>query len=776
LLKPLTYPDPSRIVLFFVSTPQGPSYGGSAAKFNIWRRQTGIFQDVAAYEYRGSNLNVTGGSFPEQIHSIRVSADYFHLLGAPIIQGRPFSMQEDRPNGGHVVVLSYGLWLQRFGGDDHVVGRTISLGGAPYNIVGVIGPSFKTELDSAPDIFLPFQIDTASTDHAQYFNVVGRLRPSVAVAAAKTQLQLAANEFHRRFPNIVGAKDGFGIELFQDAIVAEARRSLLMLSGAVIFVLLISCANVANLLFARATGRKQEMAVRTAVGAGRGRIIRQLLTESMVLSMVGGLLGLVAGWFGVKALVAINPGDIPRLGEHGSAIVMDGRLLLFTLLLSVATGVLFGLMPALDVSRADIGIALKESGGRSGRSHRQTRTRSLLIASETALAVILLIGAGLLIRSFLTLRTINRGVDTRGVLTLRMSLAGSRFTKSSEVAELVRQATRRLQDLPGVVQACASYNLPLEGLFGIPFNIVGRNSAVGQYDGRGWLTVSPGYFEIFKIPLLRGRVFTERDDLHAQPIAIINQAMARRYWPDGNPIGQRVVLGRGYGAEFEEPAREIVGVVGDVLNLAAYGSKAPEPAVYVPVAQVTDGITTLIMQASSLAWIVRTRSEPHALQPAIENALRRVTGGLVVARVRSMDDVAIQYTAGASFQTTLLSIFGGAALLLAANGLYGLMAYSLQQRTHEIGIRLALGAELGRVRNMLVFQGMRWALLGTALGIGAALGLSRLLASSLFGVSAWDPLTFFAVPAFLIAILLLAVWIPSRSATRVDPVVALRHE
>jgi predicted permease len=689
-----------------------------------------------------------------------------------MIHGRPFRDQEDRPNGGHVVVLSYGLWQRRFGGS-RVVGKAMSLSGVPYEIVGVVGPTFNPELDSPPDIFLPFQLNPASTDHAQYFNVVARLRAGVTLAMARTRLQVAAAEFHHKFSSIVGAKDGFGIQPFQDALVVEARSSLLMLSGAVMFVLLIACANVANLLLARATGRKREIAIRSAIGASRSRIVRQLMTESLVLSTSGGLLGLLFGVFGVRALLAINPGDIPRLGAHGAGVVIDWRVLAFTLLISQVTGVLFGLLPALGISRENFGLALKEGGGRSAMSYRQSRTRSLLITCETALALILLIGAGLLTRSLYTMRTINRGVNTHRVLTMRMSPSGARFLKSSDVGQLVRQATRQLDNLPGVQRACASYNLPLDGAFGIPFHIVGRTTTDGRYDGRGWLAVSPGYFDVFKIPVVRGRAFADRDDSQAEAVAIINQAMARRYWPHANPIGSRLILGYRYGPEFEEPAREIVGVVGDVLD---FGSKVSQPVVYVPVAQVTDGITVLLRRASSLTWIVRTRSEPHPLSPAIENVLRQAAGGVAITNVRSMDDMLIRATAGTSFQMTLLTIFGAAALLLAAIGIYGLMACSMQQRTKEIGIRLALGAEPRRLRNMLIFQGMRWASLGTSLGMVAAFGLSRVLARFLFGVNAWDVLTFCTVPLFLIAVLLFAVWLPSCRATRIDPLIALRYE
>lgn len=774
LLKPLTYPDPGRIVLFFLSTPGGPSYGGSAARFNVWRRQTRTFQDVAAYEYRGASLNLTGGAYPEQIHGIRVSANYFRLLGAPMAQGRTFTADEDRPNGGNVAVISCALWQRRFGGDPRMAGKTISLSGVPFTVVGVLGPSFNTELDSPPGIFLPFQIDPGSSDHAQFFNVIARLKPGVTLEMANAELQLASEEFRRSFPNIMGPRDNFRAQPFGDAIVSDVRSSLLVLAGAVSFVLLIACANFANLLLVRGTGRKREIAVRAAMGAGRGRIIRQLLTESAALSLVGGALGLVLGLAGVRALLAVNPGDIPRIGGDGSAIGMDWRLLAFTVFVSLATGILFGLIPALDVSRADLSAALKAGGGRSGTSLRQSRIRSLLVISEMALALVLLVGAALLVRTFWALRAVDPGFDAHNVLTMRMSLTGSRFEKTSEVNGLLRDAVQRMEAVPGVVHAGAAYSLPLEGAYGIPFNIVGRTPGNARYDGRGWMSVSPGYFDIFRIPVLRGRSFTDLDQAGAEPVAIINQALARQFWRNADPLGSRIILGKGYGPEFEEPARQIVGVVGDVrdsgLNLN------PQPRVYVPMAQVTNGITALVARISPIRWILRTRAAPRSLRSAVERELREASGGLPVAHVRPMEQVVAQSTAREDFNMTLLTIFGCAALLLAAIGIYGLIAYTVQQRTQELGIRMALGAESAAVRNMIVLQGMRLALAGVVIGMLAASALTRLIAAFLFGVKPWDPMVFTAAPAVLTAVALLAVWIPALRATRIDPVAALRCE
>ncbi|MGA2135222.1 MAG: ABC transporter permease [Bryobacteraceae bacterium] len=767
LLRPLAYPAADRIMLFYQTTPGGPSYGSSAARFNLLRRQTSIFQDVSAYEYSPSNLNLTSGAFPEQIHAIRVSADYFHLFGAPFIQGRAFTQDEDLPNGAPVAIVSYSLWLRRFDADPHIVGKTMSLSGVPYTIFGVLARSFNTELDTPPDVFLPFQIDPASRDHAQYFNVVARLQPGVSLAAANAQLPPASAEFRRQFPKIMGPRDGFAVQPFPEALVADVRPSLLILAAAVGFVLLIACANVANLLLARAAGRTREIAIRAAIGAGRARIIRQLLAESAVLSLAGGALGLFLGLAGVQGLLALDPGNIPRLGPHNAAVSLDWRVLLFAAAVSLITGLLFGLIPALDASRVDLTTALNRGDGRSGPSRRQTRTRALLVVSEIALALVLLIGAALLIRTFATLRAVDPGFDSHNILTLRMSLAGSHFGNTHDVNQLIADAVRRIQALPAVARAGASYNLPVEGLFGVPFNVIGRAATNARYDGRGWMAVTPGYFDIFKIPLLSGRDFTVADITGAAPVAIVDRAFARKF-----PQADRVILGQSYGPEFVEAPRQIVGVAGDVHDEGL--DRNPRAMVYVPMAQVGDSLTALATRASTIAWIVRTRVPPQSLRGSIEAELRASSGGLSVARVRTMEQVVSHATAAQRFHMTLLAIFGAAALLLAAIGIYGVMAYTVEQRTRELGIRIALGARPQDVRNAIVRDGLRLALAGIAIGEIAAFALTRFITSFLYGVSAKDPLAFVAIPALLLAVSLLAAYIPAQRSTRIDPVTALR--
>lgn len=776
LLRPLSFPDAGRIVWLFLDTPSGGDFGGSPTRYNTLRAQTQTFEDVTAYEFNGVSLSLTGGAYPEQVRAIHVTADYFHLLGAPVIEGRTFTPEEDRPNGGHVAVITYGLWQRRFGGDPSIAGKTIPLSGVPFTILGVVARGFKTELDTdaPPELFLPFQIDPASIDHARFFNIIGRLRPGVTLETANAQLALATREFHQKFPNMAGPKDHFLAKPLQDQIVVDVRPSLLVLAGAVCLVLLIASANVANLLLVRATGRKREIAIRAAVGAGRGRIIRQLLTESLVLSLTGGTLGLALGMIGIRALLAINPGNIPRIGPHGDLVAMDWRVVGFTIAVAFATGLLFGLFPALQASRTDLSTALKESSGRSGTGAHSNKTRSVLVTAEIALALILLIGSALLIRTFVALRAVDPGLNPHNVLTMRMSLSGPRFERSAQVGNLVRDGVQRLEALPGVVRAGTAYMVPLAGMFGVPFNIVGRTPVSGRYDGRGWLGVSPGYFDGLRIPVLRGRAFNDRDNQAGARVAIINQTIARQFWPKGEPLGERLILGKGYGPEFEEPARQIVGVVGDVRNLGLDAD--PPPTVYIPMAQVTDGITTLAARVSALVWIVRTRGAPDQLSSAIQNQLQQTSGGLPLDTIRTMDEVVSRSSATADFSTVLMSIFGCTAILLAAIGVYGLMAYSVAQRAQEIGIRLALGAAPASIRNMVIAQGMRLAVIGIAIGVASSFGLTQLLASFLFGVKPRDPLVFALAPAILAGIALFSVWLPARRATRIDPVAALRAE
>ena len=775
LLKPAPFPEPDRIVWLQVVSPQGRNPGGSPAKFAYWRAQDDVLQHVSAF--RGGRINDTGGDTPEQLRWAQVSADYFRLFGAPIVAGRAFTAEEDLPNGPKAALVSERLWERRFDRDPEIVGRNLSLSGEPHVVVGVVGEDFDfSDFGAVPDVWTPFQLDPNATDQGHYFTVAGRLRPGLSLAQAQAALARTTAAYRERHPEVFPEGEAaFGAEPIREMLVRNARPLLLVLLGAVGLVLLIACANVANLLLVRAVGRKREVGLRTALGAGRGRLVRQLLTESVVLSVIGGGLGLAAGVAGVRALLSVSTVGLPRIGADGALVAVDWRVLLFAVAVSVGTGVLFGLIPALQGSRTDLGTTLKEGGGRTGSGFRQNRTRALLVVGEVALALILLIGSALLIRTSIALNAVDPGFDAANVLTMRTSLTGPRFETAAGVEQLLRTGVDRVRAMPGVEHAAATCCVPLEGGFGLPFIISGRPLEDGPFHGGGgWTTVSDGFFEVFRIPIRRGRVFTDRDAGGTPPVVVINETMADRYWPDGDPLTARLVIGRGVMQQFaDEPERQIVGVVADVRDAGLDAD--PQPRMYVPQAQLPDAVSALALEIAPMGWTVRTRTSPGALGGPIQEELRLATG-LPVSDVRTMDEVVSRSTARQRFNMLLMTVFGAAALLLAAIGVYGLMAYSVEQRTQEIGVRLALGAGTGRVWRMVVMQGMGLVAAGVVIGVASATGLTRLLASFLFGIEASDPATFAAVAVVLAGVALGAVAVPARRASLVDPLLALRRD
>jgi putative ABC transport system permease protein len=775
LVAPLAYPHADRIVQLRLTFPEGSSPSASVPNFNVWRQQTEAFDEVAAYDFSGPGINLTGNGLPEQLKGIHASAGYFGVFGVPMERGRSYTAQEDFPNGPNVVVISNALWRGRFGGDPDIIGRTLELGGDAYTVIGVTGPTFHSDPQS--DLWLPLRADPNSTDQGHYLMCAALTRPGVTLAQAQAAMKLAAEQFRRKYPGteVMGPKDSFTAVSLKDAVIGDVRKGLLLLLGAVGFVLLIACANVANLLLARATLRKREIALRAALGASRRRITEQLLTESLLLSLLGGTLGLFIGYIGVKALLVANPANLPRIGKDGVSVTLDWRVLGFTLLVAILTGILFGLIPALNASRTDLSATLKESGMRSGGSMKQNKARSILVVVEMALALILLVGAALLIRTFAALRGVNPGFDAQNILTMDMSLAGGRFAKASEVELLERNGRQRIETVPGVEAAAMTCCLPYEGGYDLPFNIVGQAPTNGPSTGDGgWMIISPEYFKVFRIPVNSGRAFNDQDSGGAGRVVIINEAMAKQFWPKHDALGSQIVIGKGVGPEWEEGPRQVVGIVGDIrqggLDQPAF------PTMYVPFVQVNDGVLTLVDRASPVIWVARTRMQPFSLSNEIQGQLRDASGGLPVGNIRSMEQVTGDSLAQSDFNTTLLTIFAGVALLLAAIGIYGLMAYSVQQRTQEIGVRMALGASPERVRGMVVRQGMLLAGIGVVIGVGAALGLTRLMSGMIFGVKTWDPATFVAVVIVLGGVSLLATYVPARRASRVDPMVSLRYE
>ncbi len=776
LLKTLPFPEADRLIVFRQTNANGNGFAaGSPAKFAYWRAQASVVQDVAAY--RDNVMNFAGGGVPEQFKASQVSADYFPLFGVPIVRGRAFSAAEDSPNAPKVALVSERLWQRRFQSDPNMLGRSISLSGEPYTVIGIVGQSFDiSEFGANPDVWVPFQLDPNSSDQGHYFQVAGKLKAGVSITQATARLKVAADEYKQKYPQVLDKEQSFDVRSLSEQLVADVRTTLYVLVGAVGLVLLIACANVANLLLVRATGRRREIAIRSAIGAGRGRIIVQLLTESVLLSAIGGACGLVLGVVGMKALLAVNTADLPRVGENGGVVGLDWRVLLFTVGVSLGTGILFGLIPALQASRTDLGLTIKESGSRTGTGARHNVTRGILVVTEVALALVLLIGSALLIRTMIALRSVNPGYDTSGVLTMRMSLTDPRYLKSQGVEDAVRDAIPKLQAIPGVEKATATCCVPLEGGYGLPFIVVGRALPPDKrfHGGGGWATQSYGFFDVFKIPVKKGRVFTDRDTKSSTQVVVVNEALVRDAFKNEDPIGKRLIIGRGVMREFaDEPEREIIGVVGDVRDNGL--NQDPGPKMYIPQPQVPDLVNALNVRITPVAWVIRTKVPPLSVSAQVQEVLRQSTG-LPVSDIRSMDEVVTRSTSRERFNMLLMSVFGGSALLLSAIGIYGLMAYSVEQRAQEIGIRIALGAQIGAVRRMIVKQGMILAAIGIVIGIAGAYGLSRFIESFLYSVTPRDLGVFIGAPVLLAAVAFLATWIPALRASRVDPVDALRGE
>jgi len=777
LLEPLPYPESHRIMRIARAYPSGQGNSISIPKFMTWKKSNQTFSSFAMYDFSGPGLNLGQGDHPEQVKAIHVTAEYFGVFGITPSLGRTFLAQEDLPGGPKAAMMSHDLWATHFASDPALIGKPVVLGGTTYTVVGVLPSGFHS--DPPADVFLPFQADPNSTNQGHIYLVAGRLKPGVSIDAARANMKRAGEEFRQANPQWMDKTESVKVLPLAADLAGEVRLPLLILAGAVAFVLLIACANVANLLLARAAGRQKEIAIRTALGAGRWRLFRQLLSESVLLASLSGIVGYAIGALSVRLLLALSPGNLPRINDdqHVSSALtaLDWRVLVFALGLSLLTGVLFGVFPALRISRLDVNAVLKESGGRSGSGLRHNRTRSVLVAAEMALAVILLVGATLMVRTFAGLRSVQPGFDAHNVITMQTSLTNGRYDTTAKAAQMVRQVTEHIETLPGVQAAAATVMLPVEGGIDLPFIIEGHPPTNGTYNGdEQWRFVSPHYFSAFRIPLMRGRAFDLRDTGESERVVIINQAMAKKYWPGQDPIGQRISIGKGLGADFAEPARQIVGVVGDARETGMSGRDLG--VMYVPLAQVTDPLMRLANSVIPLSWAIRTAGDPGTLSGAIRHEFLAVDAQLSAAKVRNMEQVVSESRARQNFNTLLLTIFAGLALLLAAVGIYGLMSYTVEQRLQELGIRMALGAGGSEMLRLVVGQGMRLTGIGALIGLAAAFGLTRLLASLLFGVKTSDPLTYIAVALTLSVVALLACGIPALRASRIDPVIALRYE
>jgi len=771
LLRPFPAPDPDRVVVLTTMFPEGASYVTSDQKYNLWRRENALLQDISGN--RSSVVNLTQIDQPEQVQATWVTDNYFRLYGIPLAKGRAFAANEMLPHGRSVAVLSDGLWRRAFGADPRIIGKRVSVSDLDYEIVGVAAAGVQTLSGDPVDLWLPLVIDPASTNQVHYFTAQGRLAPGVELSAVNSRLAVVAEQFRRDFPNAVamGPQATFAAQVSRDAIVANIRPSLLVLFGAVALVLLIACVNVVNLQVARVLARQREIAIRTALGASRNRVVRQLIAESLPLALIGGTLGLLVGHAGMRALLALSPGSIPRVGASGAGVTIDSGVVLFTALLSIATALVAGIGPALTGTRIDTNVILKD--GAPGTARRYLKVRSLLIVSELAIAVMLLTGAGVLIHSFIRLRSVDPGIATTDVVTARMSLSGPRFATTAAVDRLIRSSLPQVEAIPGVIAAAYASSVPLEGGAVFPFVIDGR-PLTGPFHGFGpWTSVSPHYFDVFAIPLVRGRVFTDADGHNAPGVVIINQAMATRAWPNADPLHARIFIGKGSGPEFDEPAREVVGIVANVHDGPL--DRAPQPAMYVPASQLTDGLNARIVRGS-VAWVIHTAAGRRVPPAALEHALAQSTGGVPIARVRTMQDVLARTTTRSAFNTWLLGVFAVSALLLASIGVYGLVAYAARQREPEIAIRMALGADGRAMRNLLLRSGATLMGIGLVMGIIASWAGARVMTAFLYGVSPRDPVAFMVAPAILALVTLAAIWRPASKVARVSPAELLRTE
>jgi putative ABC transport system permease protein len=757
LLRPLSYPEPDRIVLLEgVNPPQGITQSNmSIPDFADWQKQNRVFEQLAGF-FSGGML-LTSGDETERVRTTGVTEEFFPLFRTGAIKGRTLQADDAQKGRDPVVLLSYAIWQRRFGGDQNIVGSKVSLGSKGATVVGVMPAGFDYPAQS--ELWVPYPIDaSAERRDNRFFSVVARLKPGVTLPQAQVEMDTINQRLAQSFGETNTGWSARVIGL-QERLVGSMRKSLLILLGAVAFVLLIACANVANLLLARATARQKEIALRTALGASRWRVIRQLLTESLLLSLLGGAIGLMLSVWLTKLLVSISPANTPRLDE----IRPDARVFAFTLGLTVLTGFIFGLAPALQASRIDLNSGLKE-GGRSGSGGvHHKRLRSLMMVSEIALSFMLLVGAGLLIKSFMRLRDVSPGFTPDNLLTMRVSLLPAKYAQGEPRVQLLRQTLEHLNAIPGVQSSGAVLSLPLGGdTFNVWRAVIreGRPATPEESANAAYLVATPDYFGTLKIPLVSGRAFDDRDTEANQKVVIINEPMARQLWPGESPIGKRFTIWRD-----EKFPREIVGVVGETKpSLDA----EPGPQMYVPYAQDSSW--------ASMSLVIRTTGDPANTTAAARNEIRSLDKGIPVFNVRTMNDVLGTSIASQRMSMLLLSAFAAMALLLAMIGIYGVTAYYVTQRTQEIGIRMALGAQMSDVMKLVFRNGMALALIGVAVGLAGAFALTRLMTSLLFAVKPTDAMTFAIVSVCLLVTALIACYLPARRATKIDPLEALRYE
>jgi predicted permease len=772
LLRPLPYPGPDKLVAISEKTANFESSSISYPNFLDWQRRNTSFSVLAAY--RQDDYSLTGSGETERVRVAMISHGFFEILGINPVRGRLFTADDDRLGTARVVLIGGGLWQRKFGSSPDIVGKSLRLNGDSYTVVGVIPRDFRLDavnIEDIKDVYIPvgeyadplFQ----QRDVHEGMRAIARLKPGVTLAAARADMDRIANELASEYPD---ADKGAGIRvsLLKDSIVYEVEPFLLVLLGAVVFVLLIACVNVANLQLSRATARAREFAIRAALGAGQSRVVRQLLTESVMLGLAGGALGLlVAGW-GTQAAIRLVPETLPRAQEIG----LDGRVLTFTLVVSVVAGVLFGLAPALRTARPNLQDTLRESGrGRSGARHR---AQGVFVAVEMAMALVLLIGAGLMIRSLVELWNVQPGFNPQRVLTFGVAMSPAFAATPVSQRAAVRSLDEQLKTVPGIEAVAPTFGaLPMYGDDELPFwpEDQPRPANESEMHQSLFYLTSSGYLNAMGIPLLRGRFLTADDYERSPAVVVIDESFAKQYFPNQDPIGKRIHVG------IFEVDPQIIGIVGHVkhwgLDVDGDAKHPIRAQAYMAMMQIPD---RLWVGALGTSVVVRTKGSPAAAVPAIREAVEKMNAENVVYDTKPMEEIVNDSLAGKRFSMILLSVFAAIALLLSSIGIYGVISYVVGQRTHEIGIRIALGAQQSSVLRLMLGEGMKMALIGVGIGVVLAIGLTRLLSKMVFGVSTTDPLTFIGVAALLAGVALFACYIPARRAMRVDPMVALRYE
>jgi predicted permease len=758
LLNPLAYRDPDRLLtlLHYGNGPVAP------ANYIDWRDQSRSFESMAAAQYWSPNL--TGVDSPEHLTGLQVTQNMFPLLGIAPLMGRTFLPGEDQSGAEHEIVLSYRLWQRRFNGDPQVLGKPILLDGQSFTIVGVMPASFKFAPFWAThaELWTPLAFgDRLHERGGNSLRIFARLKRGVPLTAARAEIAAITGRLELQYP---GTNRHVAVTPLKENVVGKVETPLLIVLCGVGFVLLIACANVAHMLLARTSDRQREIAVRTALGAGRGRVIAQFLTENLLLAGLGAAAGLLLALWGVKALVALSPADIPRV----DTVAMDSRAILFLLAVTVLTAAIFGLAPAMRATAGNLSAALKEGGRGGSDGVERNRLRGFLVASEFALAFVLLIGAGLMIRSFFALQAVNPAFDPRHVLSMVVSVAGSQEAPEGRREIFYRQLLERVRSVPGVESTGAINHLPLAGdLWEWPFTIEGRPTPrPGESPGGVYRIAMPGYFETMRLPILRGRAIAAADDSSAPLVVVINQRAANRYWPGEDPIGKRI--------ELAKSTYTIIGISADARQ--EDWAEEPDPEIYLAALQNHDFLSVTRSHLSYITLVVRTAGNPSDMAAVVKQTVWSMDRNLPISQVLTMDQAIADATAEPRFLALLLAVFAAVALVLAAVGIYGVMSYAISRRTHEIGIRISLGATRADVLRMVLRQGMVQALAGSLVGVGGALLLARLMARMLYGVRPEDPLTFGVVAMVLGMAALLAICVPARRATRIQPMVALRQE